>query len=375
MARIGFLSHADMSLHFFRRPIMQALKERGHEVFAIAPLGAYTQDLARDFNAVTYDLDRASLNPFTVFSNTKALARELKRLNLDLLQTAAHKSNVFGTLAAREAGIKYVINLVEGLGSFYIDEDIKTRLVRAVLEKLYKFSFSQADACVFVNDADPDYMLSRGLIAKQKVIRIKSVGVNAERFNPQIVSAADLGEDLHGKKIVLMIARAMWHKGVREFYEAAKILKDRSDAKFVFVGEGFAGNKSTADPTFLRSGAVHYLGARNDVPELLKASYLLALPSYKEGFPRTVLEAMSMARACVVSDCSGCVEAVQEGVNGLICRTRDAEDLARKIEILLDDPALCERLGRNGRELVLANYDEKIIAKKYLEVYRKFIDV
>ena len=106
MARIGFLSHADMSLHFFRRPIMQALKERGHEVFAIAPRGAYTQDLARDFNAITYDLDRASLNPFTVFSNTKALARELKRLNLDLLQTAAHKSNVFGTLAAREAGIK-----------------------------------------------------------------------------------------------------------------------------------------------------------------------------------------------------------------------------------------------------------------------------
>ena len=111
------------------------------------------------------------------------------------------------------------------------------------------------------------------------------------------------------------------------------------------------------------------------MPELLKTSYLLALPSYKEGFPRTVLEAMSMARACVVSDCSGCVEAVQEGINGLICRTRDAGDLARKIEILLDDTALCERLGRKGREMVLANYDEKIVTEKYLEVYRKFIDV
>ena len=82
-----------------------------------------------------------------------------------------------------------------------------------------------------------------------------------------------------------------------------------------------------------------------------------------------------MARACVVSDCSGCVEAVADGVNGLICRTRDANDLARKIEILLDDEPLCERLGQNGRETVLANYDEKIVTEKYLEVYRKFIDV
>ena len=82
-----------------------------------------------------------------------------------------------------------------------------------------------------------------------------------------------------------------------------------------------------------------------------------------------------MARACVVSDCSGCVEAVQDGVNGLICRIRDANDLARKIEILLDDATLCERLGRKGREMVLANYDEKIVTEKYLEVYRKFIDV
>ena len=152
------------------------------------------------------------------------------------------------------------------------------------MESLYKLSFAKADACIFVNDADPDYLISKNLIDKSKVYRIKSVGVDTAKFDPAITQAADLGE----KEVVLMIARAMWHKGVREFYEAAEILNGYKNCEFVFVGEGFAGNKSTADESFLKGGKVRYLGARNDIPQLLKASYLLALPSYKEGFPRTV---------------------------------------------------------------------------------------
>jgi len=371
MARIGFLSHADMSIHFFRRPIMQALKDMGHEVFAIAPKGNFTDELAKSFHAVTYELDKASLNPLTVINNSKKLSQILGELNLDLLQTGAHKSNVFGTFAAKNAGIKHVINLVEGLGSFYIDDDIKTKAVRFVIESLYKLSFAKADACIFVNDADPDYLISRNLIDKSKVYRIKSVGVDTAKFDPAITQAADLGE----KKVILMIARAMWHKGVREFYEAAEILNGYKNCEFVFVGEGFAGNKSTADESFLKGGKVRYLGARNDIPQLLKASYLLALPSYKEGFPRTVLEAMSMAKAVIASDVTGCNEAVKDGYNGLLCKVKDANDLADKIKILLNDEALCARLGQNGRNWTVSEFDEKQIAKRYIEIYRKFIDV
>lgn len=371
MARIGFLSHADMSLHFFRRPIMQELKSLGHDVFAIAPRGAYTKDLERDFNCITYELDRASINPLKVILNTINLIKELKGLELDLLQTAAHKSNIFGTIAARQAGIKYVINLVEGLGSFYIDNDVKTRLTRIILERLYKFSFTKADACVFVNNSDPDYMILRGIIEPQRVVRIKSVGVDVVKFDERVTKPAQISD----KKVVLMIARAMWHKGVREFYEASEILKDRTDCEFVYVGEGFEGNKSTADSAFLKSTNVHYLGARDDIAELLKASYMLVLPSYKEGFPRTILEAMSMSRAVVASDVAGCNEIIINGVNGILCRVKDSISLARKIEMLLDDESLCARLGANGREMAVAEFDEKIIAQKYIELYRKFIDV
>ena len=141
------------------------------------------------------------------------------------------------------------------------------------------------------------------------------------------------------------------------------------------MGEGFSGNKSTADESFLKGGKVRYLGARNDISQLLKASYLLALPSYKEGFPRTVLEAMSMAKAVVASDVTGCNEAVKDSYNGLLCKVKDANDLANKIKILLDDEALCAKLGQNGRSWAVSEFDEKQIAKKYIEIYRKFIDV
>ena len=120
---------------------------------------------------------------------------------------------------------------------------------------------------------------------------------------------------------------------------------------------------------------MRYLGARDDVPELLKASYLLALPSYKEGFPRTVLEAMSMGRPVVASDVAGCNEAVTNGFNGLLCEAKSSADLTAKIEILLNDENLAAQMGRNGRELAVREFDERAVARKYIEIYRKFIDV
>ena len=371
MARIGFLSHADMSIYFFRTPIMRALKELGHEVFAICPNGEYIERIKSEFNCVTYELDRASLNPFVVLKNSNKLSEILRGLNLDLLQTSAHKSNVFGTFAAKKAGIKHVVNLVEGLGSFYIDDDLKTRIVRGGIEILYERALNLSDACIFVNVADPKYFLERNLIKPEKIIKIKSVGVDTRKFDPNLVESANLGD----KKVVLMIGRAMWHKGVREFYEAAKLLKGRTDCEFVYVGEGFDGNKSTANLEFLKSGNVRYLGARDDVAQLLKACYVFALPSYREGFPRTILEAMSMGRAVIASDVAGCNEAVIDGVNGLLCRVKDGADLAAKVEILLDDEILAKRLGENGRKMALEEFDEREIAKKYIDAYRKFIDV
>ncbi|EDO9795039.1 N,N'-diacetylbacillosaminyl-diphospho-undecaprenol alpha-1,3-N-acetylgalactosaminyltransferase [Campylobacter fetus] len=369
--KIGFLSHSDLSIYYFRAPIMRALRDRGHKVFAIVPNGRYINKISSEFQTVIYDLDKASLNPFRVLKDTKDLANILKPLNLDMIQTAAHKSNVFGTFAAQKAGIRHILNLVEGMGSFYTKSDIKTIVVRNVIEMLYKHAFSISDACIFVNDADPDYMLKKGIIDSSKVRRIKSVGIDANEFDPSIVSAQEFGQ----KKVVLMVGRALFDKGIREFYEAADLLSSRDDCKFVFVGDTYEGNASSASSLFLQNQNVTWIKWSDRIREILKGSYIYVLPSYKEGFPRTVLEAMSMEKACVVSGCDGCLEAVKDGVNGLICKVKDSKDLASKIETLLDNEHLVKKMGKNGRNLVLENYDEHIITKQYFEVYKEFIDV
>lgn len=368
--KIGFLSHSDLSIALFRAPIMRSLKEKGHEIYAIYPKGIMDEKIKSEFNAVNYEIDKASLNPAKIVKNSLNLAKILQSLKLDMLQTSAHKSNVFGTFAAKMAGIKVVINLVEGLGSFYIENDLKSRFVRCIMEMLYKKSLNLSSACIFVNEADPKYFVNKNLIKKEKVFIVKSVGVNSAKFDPNIVKVYDFKS---GKKVVLMIGRALWHKGIKEFYEAAEILNDK--LKFVFVGDIYEGNKSSANRAFLENKSVEWIRWSDEIAELLKGAYMFVLPSYKEGFPRTVLEAMSMAKPCVVTNATGCNEAIKDGFNGLLCEVKNSRDLARKIEILANDEKMALEFGKNARNEVLEKYDEKIISQKYLEIYRKFISV
>lgn len=371
--KIGFLSHAGASVYHFRMPIIKALLARGDDVFVVVPNDEYAnrlQKLNLPFTLVFYELQRSSVNPFVVFKNFFSLYKTLKGLNLDLLQTNAHKSNTLGIIAAKFAGIKRCVALVEGLGSFYIDEDFKSKIVRFSINSLYKIAFKCADKFICVSHSNAEFLKNLGL-KEEKITLISSVGVNLKHFCPLKITSEQRAHfcKQNGIKsdlpIVLMVARALWHKGVREFYEAASLLKGR--ASFIFVG-GFDENKSCASLEFLQGGAVHYLGKRDDIAFLLNLCDIFALPSYKEGFPQSVLEAKACAKACVVSEVEGCVEAVRNALDGLYCKVRDGKDLSQKIALLLDDKALLKNLSQNAFKDAL-NYDENAISAKYLQVY------
>ncbi|TXE88596.1 N,N'-diacetylbacillosaminyl-diphospho-undecaprenol alpha-1,3-N-acetylgalactosaminyltransferase [Campylobacter volucris] len=374
--RIGILTHSAMSAYYFRLALIKALIKNNHEVIIITPKDKFSLELAKQgFNVCHYELSRASVNPLVVLKNLLSLKNTLKNLNLDLLQTSAHKSNTTGIIAAKLAGIKYTFGLVEGLGSFYIDEDFKSKLVKTSINFLYKIVFKLANGFIFVNESNALFMKNLGL-KDEKIKIIKSVGVNLKQFLPLQISKEEkecfLQEfNMPDKPIVLMIARALWHKGIKEFYEAANLLKDQ--ANFVLVG-GRDDNKSCAPIEFLNSGNVFYLGARKDIARLLNLCDVFVLPSYKEGYPRTVLEAMACKKACVVSDCEGCIEAVENAIDGLICKSKDAKDLAEKIQILLEDEKFKNTLAKNAF-IKAQNYDENHIALEYIEFYKGFVDV
>jgi N,N'-diacetylbacillosaminyl-diphospho-undecaprenol alpha-1,3-N-acetylgalactosaminyltransferase len=373
--RIGFLSHLDWNLWLFRRPIMERLLARGDEVFAIAPAGPYEERFRQmGVTPVDYPIDRSGLNPVKEKRTVDALYRVLEPLGLDILHTFTAKPNIYGTFAGKKAGIPVIYNLVEGLGSFYVDNGPKARAVRFMMERLYKKAFALSDLCIFVNREDPAYMIKRGLLPPEKARTILSVGIDTRRFSPESADPQRVAEwrqklSPRGRPIVLMVARAIWHKGIAEFYEAAERVGDR--AVFVLAGGTDAGNPSCADPAFLQRGAVRWIGEQSDMLHLTAASDIYVLPSYREGLPRTLLEGAAMAKPLIATDVPGCREVVDAETNGLLVPPRDGRALADAVGRLLDDSGLRRQMGAAAREKAVRTFDLETVVDRYMPLYTK----
>ena len=379
MKIFGFLSHLDLNLYLFRAPIMKALLEEGHKVYAICPKGDKNDALlALGCEVINYDIDRKSLNPFREKQAINSIYDAIKYLHIDILHTFTAKPNIYGTMAGKKAGIPIILNLVEGLGSFYTRNTPKNRLIQIVMERLYKKTFLHSQGCVFVNSSDPAYMVEKKIIDTHKVKIIKSVGVDTAFFSMEYYTHEKILElkkrlNLENKLIVLMVARAIWDKGIKEYYEAASHLRQKySDSIFVLVGGVDEGNPSCVDEAFLQEGSVLWLGHRDDVRDLTAISDIYVLPSYKEGLPVTLLEASSMAKPIVTTYATGCKDVVDDGINGFLVPIKDATTLASKIEVLLQDSRLRTYMGEAGRQKAIKEFDVKQVVAQYMEYYETF---
>ena len=376
---IAFLSHLDLNLYLFRLPIMQALVKEGHKVYAVCPKGDKF-DLFGYYGieAVAYNIERSSLNPFKEVKAIYNIYNAIKPLDLDILHTFTAKPNVYGTLAGKIAKVPRILNLVEGLGSFYVEDTFKNRVVRRLIETLYKVVFSLSQQVVFVNSDDPNYLEEQNVISPDKITIIKSVGIDTKIFSPEAIDSEEITDlraslGLGTKVVVLMVARAIWHKGVREFYEAAAKLSDNEDIQFILVGDIDEGNHSSADKTYLKSGSALWLGHRDDILQLTSMSDIYVLPSYREGVPRTLLEAASMGKPIVTTDTVGCREVVKDGYNGFLVPVKNTESLSQKIQLLAQDEGMRKIMGDNGRILAINEFGVHKIVEQYLHLYSSLL--
>jgi N,N'-diacetylbacillosaminyl-diphospho-undecaprenol alpha-1,3-N-acetylgalactosaminyltransferase len=368
MKKIAFLSHLDLNLYLFRLPIMIELVKHGHTVYAICPRGDKFDEFKKHgIVALDYKIERKSLNPLKELRTIRNIYRTIKPLKLDILQNFTAKPNIYGSIAGHLAKVPLIVNAVTGLGSFYISKTKKTVIVRNVMEKLYKESNKKADFVIFQNSDDMKYFIDKNLVSKEKAVLIKSSGIDTKVFAP-----SNKIPHTDQEIVVLMVARAIWHKGIAEYYEAAEILKDEK-IKFVLIGDTDEGNVSCADKVFLNSGNVTWLGHRDDIKDQIELCDIFVLPSYREGVPRTLLEAASLAKPIVTTDTVGCREVVDEGTNGFLVPLRDAKTLASRIKQLALDKDLRETMGKNGRIKALNEFDVDIVVKKYLDIYDKKI--
>jgi N,N'-diacetylbacillosaminyl-diphospho-undecaprenol alpha-1,3-N-acetylgalactosaminyltransferase len=357
---------------------MIALVDRGHDVYAICPHGTYSVLFHSDgIKHIAYEIERESLNPLKERKFVDNIYEAIKDLELDILHTFTAKPNIYGTFAASRAKIPVILNLVEGLGSFYVEDTLKNRAIRFMIEKLYKKAFKLSQKVVFVNSDDPQYMLEKRIISDEKVKIIKSVGIDTEEFSMESAPVLDSLKNSLGltdEVIVLMVARAIWHKGVREFYEASSHF-DVKKVKFILVGDIDKGNHSSASEAFLKSADVLWLGHRDDIKALTALADIYVLPSYREGVPRTLLEAASMAKPIVTTDTVGCREVVEDGVNGFLVPVKDVDVLSQKIKLLVENPILRDSMGKEGRKKAVQEFDIKKVLTQYLELYGEYIDV
>ena len=357
--KIGFLSHLDLNLYLFRLPIMKELVKRGHTVYAVCPKGELFDKFSEfGIEAVEYKIDRGSLNIFKEIKTIQNITEVINLINPDILHSFMHKPNIYGSFA----NSKNFIQTVTGLGSFFIHNDFKSKIVKNIILTGYKFSSKKAKKVIFQNSDDLKMFVNLGIIPENKAVLVKSSGIDTNEWR---MESGEWREE-HGSKkpVVLMIARVIKDKGVEEYIQAAELLKEKGE--FWYVGDKDTGNKNAFEPEWKN---VKYLGFRSDIKELISKCDIVVLPSYREGVPRTLLESASMSKPIVATNAPGCREVVEDGVNGFLVPIKDYKSLAEKIEILIDNPEMRKEFGENSRIKAVNEFDIKAVVNKYLDLY------
>jgi glycosyltransferase involved in cell wall biosynthesis len=358
------------SLVNFRGRLIEGMVATGHEVVAcatgaeasaakaLAELGAHYVPVA---------LERTGLNPLRDVAGVVALVRLLRHLEPDLLLAYTAKPSIYGAFAARWAGVARVFTMIEGLGHPFGEGDgsWRRRCLRLAATLLYRRALAASTATFVLNPDDRDDLLRWGIAKEHRIEVIDGAGVDLEHFAPAPIARPP--------PTFLMIARLIREKGVADFVEAAARVKARhSNARFLVLGriEDHPGAIREAEiRAWHEAGHIEYLGATDDVRPYLRGCTALVLPSYyREGLPRTILEAMATGRPIITTDTPGCRETVVPGVNGFLVPARDPEALAGAVERIILDPGLTTTMGRRSREMAEARFDVRKVNAAMLSI-------
>ena len=350
----------------FRSRLIAELIEQGYRVTVLAPRDEYVARIeSLGVRHLHLEMKNAGTNPLYELVTLFRLATLLRQEKPALILTNTPKVNIYVSMAARLSGIPVVVT-VSGLGSGFI----RGGILRAVMNGLYRLAFLHPYRVFFQNEDDRAEFISTGLVDLAKTALLPGSGVDLERFT--------LVQRSGGKHpVFLMAARLLWDKGVGEFVQAARRLKSKFPlTEFRLLGVITVQNPSAVPRRDVErweaEGVITYLGATDDVRPYYTDADCAVLPSYREGTPRTLLEASSMGLPIITSDAVGCRDVVEDGITGFLCKTGDAEDLAEKMErMILLPPERRAEMGMAGRCKMEREFDERIVIKRYLEVIQK----
>lgn len=360
--KVLILANNDVGLYKFRKELIHSILEKGHEVYISLPYGELVDKLV-DMGCKFIDtpVDRRGINPATDMKLIKEYKQILKDVKPDMTVTYTIKPNIYGGMMCRRLNIPYCVNIT-GLGTAFQNDNWLKKLVVA----LYKYSLKKVKTVFFENAENRDIFVRNNIILKNKTHCLNGAGVNLEEYS--------FKEYPHDDKECrfLFIGRVMKEKGVDELFEAAKKIKaEHSNVFFDIVGPMEDNYKDILE-RYENEGIIKYYGSQADVKPFIERASCFVLPSYHEGMANTLLECGAMGRPLITSNIHGCLEAVEDGKTGYLCKVKDADDLYVKMKKFIELPYADKvKMGQASHELVAGKFDKrKVVEETVREIMR-----
>ena len=365
--RLLFVAPQAGSFVSHRLNLASAAVREGYRVGVACPLGPGVAEIERvGATHIPFPVVRRSTNPLRELNSLRSIARAVRTFDADLVHLISSKPILYGGSWCRLRGIP-TVSAVSGLGYLFVTNSPGARLLRNLVKAGYRFALNGPKAhVIFQNRDDLGLFRSSGIVTHDRTVLIPGSGTDLNRINQQ-----ELPE---GRTVVLLPARMIRDKGVMEFIEAARILRSSGiDAVFRLLGDPDPGNPTSLTEDDLRGyvaeGIVEWRPHSSDIGKALAEAHVVVLPSYREGFPKTLIDAAAAGRVMVTSDVPGCRDAIVDGETGFLCAARDARDLARVLRPLIASSHMQQQMGAAARLHAEANFDVEKVTSEHLKLY------
>ena len=364
MKKIIIVAPISDSLINFRGDLIQDIKNKGCEVITVSP--APSEDYSNIFKQkkifnISINFKRNKMNPLNDFILLVKLFKIFKKQSPDVVLSYAIKPVIWSGLASKFCKTDFYA-LITGLGFAFQGTSFKRKLLTNLVVFLYRVALKKSKAVIFQNKDNLNLFVDKGIVPRSKTHLVNGSGVDIEKFNTEVFPKGSIN--------FLCISRLLTEKGLREYAAASKIVKKKFPSViFNLVGaEDTSPDAIPLDEVYRWSDYINYKGSTMDVRSYIKNAHVSVLPSYHEGIPRSTLEAMSMGRAVITTDATGCKETVENGINGFKVSVRSINELAEKMIWFIEHPEQVELMGIESRNIVLNKFNVHMVNIKMLEI-------
>ncbi|MDD5368010.1 MAG: glycosyltransferase family 4 protein [Anaerolineaceae bacterium] len=368
--KVILVANTDWYLYNFRLALARALQDAGYDVVLVSPPGAYADGLREaGFRWIPWNVGRRGAMPWDEIAAFCRLWGIYRAEHPTIVHHFTIKPVLYGSLAARLAGVFGVVNSITGRGYLFLQNTWKTLLLRFGAKLLYRLVLRRSRTVVtFENPDDRAFFSQEGLIRGGSGRVIEGAGLDPLAFFP--------ASEPEGIPVVVLPARMLWDKGVGVLVEAARILKKHCEVRVALVGNLDPGNPAAIDEAtileWVTEGVIEWWGFREDMARVYQSCHIVTLPSLGEGLPTALIEASACGRPIVTTDAPGCRNVVIDGVTGFLVPIEDPQALSNALFRLLGDPELRQQMGREGRHFALTRFTDEQVNRSFLEVYRAF---